>query len=663
MIATGRTPACCATPPPAGDAIFSPPVRFKDTSDPMAELHHECGVAAVAYLTNAQGRFERSRFFDAEADERYESVDYCAAATSRLIPQILLDIQNRGQLAAGMCVYNPEKTERLKNFRGVGTVTEVFQLNHQAEIAKILADHVGTAAIGHVRYATCGQDSVADAQPFERQHIQRSKWFAFGFNGQLANFQQLAERLLAEDDFHLARESDTEILMHLLSREISLQIAEQAKSAGENGPPVRDGRPGYRIDYKRMMASLAERLDGAYNIAFVSANGDVFCSRDPLGLRPLCYAVETDRETGEQGSLFAAASESVALAHLGFREDEIKSLAPGEMITVIDGKFAVERYAPARPPAHCFFEWIYFANVASAFDDRSVYVTRKRLGEKLADLEDTDYGDGNTIVVPVPDTAKAAADSMAYELRIPSQEGLIRNRYVGRTFIEGQNRAAKVAAKYTPLREVLAGKRVLLVEDTIVRSTTMRALIHQIRDIGQAAEIHVRVACPPIIAPCYYGIDMSQLKELFAPNFMDGVRLTDEAQREMAAEIGADSLRYLPMEAIAESLDLPASSLCQACINTEYPTATGRELYQIDLAGYERNEDRDAPAAATASDYQRAYDLGVRPGNAASGNGSASSGSPSRTTVRAEATDITDIAGAAEAEHAAPCRSAATVQS
>ena len=190
------------------------------------------------------------------------------------------------------------------------------------------------------------------------------------------------------------------------------------------------------------------------------------------------------------------------------------------MISVSGGKISIERFAESPRRAHCFFEWIYFANVASTMDDRSVYLARKSLGEELARLEDMPI-DENTIVVPVPDTSKCAADAMAYQLGVPSAEGLIRNRYTGRTFIEGTGtRANKAASKYTPLREVLEGKRVLLVEDSIVRSTTMRVLISRMRKVGRAKEIHVRVACPPIIAPCFYGIDMSTISELFAPRFM-----------------------------------------------------------------------------------------------------------------------------------------------
>jgi amidophosphoribosyltransferase len=253
------------------------------------------------------------------------------------------------------------------------------------------------------------------------------------------------------------------------------------------------------------------------------------------------------------------------------------------MLTVSGGRVMLDRFAESPRRAHCFFEWIYFANLASTLDGRSVYLARKALGEELARLEDVAI-DGDTVVVPVPDTSKCAADAMAYRLGVPSVEGLIRNRYTGRTFIEGGlSRQSKAAAKYTPLREVLEDKRVLLVEDSIVRSTTMRVLISRIREVGRAREIHVRVACPPIVAPCFYGIDMSTIGELFAPRFMRDGRPMEEVYAEMASELGADSLRYLPIESIARAVDRPADELCRACITGQYPTAWGQKLYSIAL--------------------------------------------------------------------------------
>lgn len=523
----------------------------------MDELHHECGVAAIYH----RPRGDASKLVPSEGPKQ----------VSRLVPRMLLDMQTRGQLSAGITSYNPNRNQLIDTYKELGTVSEVFRLNHSAKFDSLMRRYAGHAAIGHVRYATCGRDDRSYAQPFERHHIQKSKWFSFAFNGQLANYPVLREQVLAEPDYHLARQTDTEIIRHAISYELS----------GDKRPSLVE-----------IFANLSRKFDGAYNIVFLNALGDMVVARDPLGLRPLCYAMD--------GPLFAAASESVALANLGFRRQHIRSLEPGTAAVIHDGEFSIEPFAVSRQRAHCFFEWIYFANVASTLDDRSVYLTRKALGEELARLE-TVPTDEDTIVVPVPDTGKAAADAMAFALRLPSLEGLMRNRYIGRTFIEGANRAEKVQLKYTPLREVLAGKRVLLVEDTIVRSTTLKALIKLIRARGGAREIHVRVACPPIIAPCFYGIDMSTVNELFAPGFLEDGQLTEEAQQRMASDLGADSLRYLPVSAIARAIGLPEDHLCRACITGSYPTPAGNELYQVALGNSGRgvsNRTYDAEVVA-----------------------------------------------------------------
>lgn len=509
----------------------------------MAELFHECGVAAVYYL----GDGAPSRFAPRQGGHE----------TSRLIPRLLLDIQNRGQLAAGFTTFNPARNQLIDTHKEVGSVSEVFQLSHHDRYDTLMCEYAGPAAIGHVRYATCGCDDRSYAQPFERHHIEKPKWFSFAFNGQLANYPELRQEILQSDLFHLARETDTEILMHLISQELRTEIDETGQS-----------------NLLGMLERLATRLDGAWSLVFLNALGDMFVARDPLGIKPLCYAVEDH--------LFAAASESVALSNMGFSDESIKSLEPGHAVIIEKGELRIEKFAESPRRAHCFFEWIYFANVCSTLDDRSVYLTRKRLGEELA-LQEKQFGipiDANTIVVPVPDTAKAAADSMAFSLGVPCLEGLMRNRYIGRTFIEGRNRADKARAKYTPLPEVLEGKRVLLVEDTIVRSTTMQVLISQLRERGRASEVHVRVACPPIVAPCFYGIDMSTINELFAPRFLNGGPVTPAIETEMARTLGADSLKYLPLDAICRCVGLPATSLCQACINHEYPTPCGQELFE-----------------------------------------------------------------------------------
>jgi len=530
----------------------------------MSELHHECGLAAVYHLPGKTV----SPLCPPQGPDQ----------VSRLIPRILLDVQNRGQLSAGITSYHPQRQQLLETYRGVGNVSEVFRLSHRGKAESIMTRCVGRAAIGHVRYATCGKEDLSYAQPFERHHLQKHKWFSFGFNGQLANYAELRDKLLADDDHHLSRATDTEIIMHEISRELS----------GDRRPPLVE-----------VMRNVAQRFDGCYNLVLLNALGEMVIARDPWGFRPLCYAIE--------GPLLAAASESVALLNLGFSHPNIRSLEPGEMITVSGGDIKIERFADSPRRAHCYFEWVYFANVASSMDGRSVYLARKTLGEELARLEDIPI-DENTIVVPVPDTSKCAADAMAYRLGVPSAEGLIRNRYTGRTFIEGtDNRARKAAAKYTPLREVLEEKRVLLVEDSIVRSTTMRVLISRMRKVGKAREIHVRVACPPITSPCFYGIDMSTISELFAPRFMQEDRPLEETYAEMARELGADSLRYLPIESIARAVDRPADELCRACINGRYPTPHGQKLYEIALA----NAQAGAPSETTGSRPVRTYETGA----------------------------------------------------
>ena len=526
----------------------------------MSEIHHECGVVAIYHLPSEHP----SPLCPDQGPEH----------ASRLMPRMLLDVQNRGQLAAGMTSFNPNRAQLIDTHKEVGTVAEVFRLSHSGKRESLMQEYGGRAAIGHVRYATCGRDDRSYAQPFERHHLQKHKWFSFAFNGQLANYPELKQQLLASGDHHLARETDTEIIMHELSREFG----------GERRPKLID-----------VMSSLAQRFDGAYSMALLNANGDMLVARDPLGIKPMCYAIE--------GPLFAAASESVALINLGFHRESIKSLQPGCAIVITDGKIEVAQFAEPKRNAHCFFEWIYFANVASTLDDRSVYLSRTALGEELArlELESAEIPiDEDTIIVPVPDTSKAAADAMAFSLKIPCREGLIRNRYSGRTFIEGSNsrqHAAKI--KYTPLRHVLQGKRVILVEDSIVRSTTMRVLLDRIREEGDAKEIHVRVACPPIVAPCFYGIDMSTVSELFAPAFLGGKPMSKEVEQAMAKSLGANSLRYLPVSSIAHAIELPAGNLCQGCITGRYPTPHGQRLYEISLEKSDTTQPKRTYEAAT----------------------------------------------------------------
>lgn len=505
------------------------------------DIHHECGVAALCLLKDPRGGKQTMN------------------DVAGLMPRMLLDLQNRGQLAAGFSTYNANRPQLIDTFKDLGTVDEVFRMSRLEKHEAILSEYAGTAAIGHTRYATCGADDARYAQPFERHHGRLWKWFSFAFNGTLSNYVELRDRLLSKRQYHFSLNTDTEIIMHSMSYRLR----------GDKSPTLR-----------RVMSTLARDFDGAYNIVFLDATGRMFVARDPLGLRPMSWAVKD--------GLFAAASESVALANIGFTD--VKTLNPGQMAIIENGTLRFEQFAESKRKAHCFFEWVYFSNVASEIDGHGVYLSRAAAGTQLALIE-KEPADDNSVVVPVPDTAKAAADSFAYQMKIPCLEGLIRNRYVGRTFIQPDStRGRNAKNKYTPLASVLAGKRVFLIEDSIVRSTTLRSLVDKIRNPGGAKEVHVRVACPPIIAPCFYGIDMSTLGELFATQHL-GSRYkvpTAQALKKMANALDLDSLQYLPVSQLPSCIGCDKDSLCLGCVTGKYPSPWGGKLIRRARQNYKK---------------------------------------------------------------------------
>jgi amidophosphoribosyltransferase len=514
-------------------------------------IHDECGIAAVYRLNS------RPAGGDASATNPAPSPIEEERNAVRLLPDMLIDLQNRGQLAAGITRYNDEETKILDTYKEVGSVSDVFHLTFPdpARFREIMDRYRGRAGIGHVRYATCGSDDREHAQPFQRDHGRKWKWFAFCFNGNVANFAEVKAGILAKGDYHLKCDNDTELLMHHLSYALK----------GDEKP-----------DLVKVFRHIADTVDGAYSLAFINADGDMVLARDPYGFRPLCYAV--------RGNLFAAASESLALTNRGFTD--IQDVEPGELLHVRPDGWSRHRFAESKRKAFCYFEYVYFANVASTLNGRSVYLTRKRLGEALAEGEQLPTDPNDCVAVPVPDTAKAACDAMAYKLGIPSLEGLIRNRYVGRTFIEGKNRIERAKRKYTALPEVLQGKRVFLVEDSVVRSNTLRVIVSMLREQGRAREVHVRVACPPIMAPCSYGIDMSTVGELFAPRLLGPQpkpALSEAEQKKLAADLGTDSLRYLTLDELTRAIGAPENELCLGCLTGRYPTPWGDRLYQTAL--------------------------------------------------------------------------------
>ena len=478
----------------------------------------------------------------------------------------LLSLQHRGQLSSGITSYHPGRPSILHTHKALGKVDEVFQLGRPQRAAHPLRNLGGPAAIGHNRYATAGEETAELAQPVERPHGRIWKWFAYGFNGNLVNYDQLLDGL-KRHDYHPTNTSDSEIIKHYISRELR----------GENRPA-----------FKQMFRNLARDFEGAYSLVYLDGSGTMVIARDKHGFKPLVYGMRQD-------GLFLAASESVTLTNMGIHDHQ--SLPPGCLIE-IDAHTStprVQRYALPQQKAHCFFEWIYFASLASVLEGRSVYEVRRRAGELLARQELDEHGANweadprRCVVVSVPETADVMADAFAYALGLPVMDGLIRNRYVGRSFIDGNRQEQSLRMKFTPLREVLAGKTVYLIDDTLVRGNTLRRVLRDIREFGGARSVQVRIGCPPIVSPCFYGIDMPTKAELFAPSYLQPpaplspaelARMAPPSPAElarMAADLGAESLRYLNQQGLMQALGIDKNNFCTACISGKYPTPEGQQ--------------------------------------------------------------------------------------
>ncbi len=510
------------------------------------EVKDECGVAAV-YLPRPLK-------------------EYPFGGAAYYLCKMLVQMQNRGQVSAGITTFNPQRQQLIDTYKKRGMVSEVFATRIEGKARAILQRYAGNKGIGHVRYTTSGGDDEGSAQPFERHHGRKWKWFSFGFNGNIANFSEL-KKDLEDRQYHLVRNLDTEMIMHFLEKE----------QLGDKKKPM-----------DKIFKNISNIFDGAYNMSYINAEGTVAAMRDPLGIRPMSYLISDD--------FVGAASETVALNK--FAENGVKTMEPGEMLLVENDSVEVKRYAKSKKKAHCMFEWVYFANAASMIDERSVYQTRWRLGEELARQEYLKVNSDDWVVVPVPDTAKPAADAYAHTIGLPSMEGLIRNRYVGRTFIEGGDRMEKIREKFNLNKSVIKDKKVILVDDSIVRGNTSKALVEFLRKYGKVKELHMRVTCPPIRSPCFYGIDMSTIGELIANrhsskeqlNRVGFLDLEQDAVDSIGKNIGVDSLRYMTLEGLVKSIGLDGGKkdLCLACLTGEYPTQWGETLRVKALERFER---------------------------------------------------------------------------
>lgn len=422
------------------------------------------------------------------------------------IYRALIALQHRGQDAAGLAVFDGKNIEAR---RGVGLVSDVFE----AEDLRIR----GALGIGHTRYPTHGQCRLCDVQPMVLGDI------AAAHNGHIANYPQIRKELEASGR-RFSSSVDSEAIVFMLE----------------------DGR-----GLRNAVAEMMKRLEGSYSVAAIF-RGRLLVFRDPFAIRPLVW--------GENDDFICFASETVALDINGipYRGD----VRGGEMVLVGGGK-AQKRIVAPETPRHCMFEYVYFARPDSCLDGKGVYAVRQRLGRALA-KEAPAKAD---VVVPVPDTSRTAAAAYASALQIPCEEGLIKNRYIGRTFImpSQAERMAAVALKLNPLRDVVSGNSVVLVDDSIVRGTTLKEIVALVRDAG-AKEIHLRITCPPIRAPCFYGVDMSEYGELIA---------NKKTTQEIRDYLGADSLAYLSQRGLADAIGIP---LCTACLSGRYLTKKVREM-------------------------------------------------------------------------------------
>jgi amidophosphoribosyltransferase len=428
-------------------------------------------------------------------------------------------LQHRGQESAGIVTSDGMS---LHAHRAMGLVADIFD---EEELNKL---H-GTLAIGHTRYSTAGDSSLLNAQPIM---VQSNKGvMALAHNGNLVNAQEIRSRLEGQGSIFQTN-SDTEVIVHLiaLSKEHTLPEA---------------------------IADALRRVEGAFSLVMISSDR-IFAARDPRGFRPLAMG-KIPAVGGEKHDTVVFASETCAFDLIGATFE--RDVKPGELVIVGPEGVASRFYSPAAPQSSCIFEHVYFSRPDSTVFGRAVQQSRENLGRQLAREAPAEAD----IVVPVPDSGVTASMGYASESGLPLRFGLIRNHYVGRTFIEPRQsvRDFGVKLKLNPVRSLLEGKRVVLLDDSIVRGTTSRKIVRMIRGAG-ATEVHMRISCPPTISPCFYGVDTPSKKELIAAN-----KTVDEI-REF---IGADSLAYLSLEGLKQACgDGEKTTYCTACYTGRYPT-------------------------------------------------------------------------------------------
>jgi amidophosphoribosyltransferase len=436
---------------------------------------------------------------------------------SKLAYLSLYALQHRGQESAGISTSDGELIHTKKS---MGHVADIFTV-------PVLAELPGSLAIGHTRYSTTGDTVERNAQPFS-VHCNKGR-IAVAHNGNITNAAELKKDLEARGSIFQAS-SDTEVILHLVAHSREKTLAGALREA-------------------------LLQLEGAFSLVFL-AQDRIIVARDPQGFRPLAMGQLEVSGEGKPAYVFASETCAFDLINAVYMGD----VQPGEMVIVGPEGVSRDRYAPQRPLSQCVFEHVYFSRPDSIVFGRAVQESRENLGRYLA-IESPADAD---IVVPVPDSGNAAALGYSAESGLPYRQALIRNHYVGRTFIEPSQaiRDFGVKLKLNPVRSLLEGKSVILVDDSIVRGTTSRKIVRMVRQAG-AREIHMRISCPPTISPCFYGVDTPNKSELIAAN---------SSIEEIRRFIEADSLAYLSMNSLQKSVADTRGEYCYACYTGNYPT-------------------------------------------------------------------------------------------
>jgi amidophosphoribosyltransferase len=411
----------------------------------------------------------------------------------------------------------------MRHHKGMGLVSEIFSED-------ILASLKGYLGIGHVRYSTTGSSVLVNAQPFCISHSGCS--LALAHNGNLVNAHNLRCEL-EERGSIFQTTMDSEVIVHLIARQLVRGLEEA------------------------LLTALSE-IRGAFSLV-IATEDQIIGARDPLGFRPMCLGILDD-------NAYVIASETCALDLIGARY--LRDVEPGEVVFINENGLRSRRFAASGRSAFCIFEFIYFARPDSNIFGHNVYMARKQLGYEMA----REYQVGADIVMPFPDSGNYAALGFAEASGIPLEMGVIRNHYVGRTFIEPTQamRDFHVKVKLNPVRPLLKDKRLVIVEDSIVRGTTTRNRVKTLRQAG-AEEVHMTVSCPPHRYPCFYGIDFPTRKELIA---------STHSVKEIKKFLGLDSLHYLSLEGLLRAINMESAGFCLACFNGEYPVSFADDLHK-----------------------------------------------------------------------------------